>query len=223
MAIGIVVALAASCTPLASKGTMPPPGRNGAPDASAAPDFIAVAGPDGGIAGYVPKAYLFPDASAANGRPGPTDVPVYGEDVRTLVGHMVAGRGFVPLGVDPLTVATFRAQTAPSPIAAPTGSTDVTLYVRNATAGQAWFAVHDVGAQGYGNGRGVGCFHLVVGEELVMFDRAPGDAGARPLRVLFGRTQAVGRPVLWVDIAADGSISQGAGVPAWWHGEPQAC
>ena len=113
------------------QGNDAPPGRNGAPDASAAPDFIAVAGPDGGIAGYVPKASFFPDASAANGRPGPTDVPVYGEDLRTLVGHMVAGRGFVPLGVDPLTVATFRAQTAPSPIAAPTGSTDVTLYVRD--------------------------------------------------------------------------------------------
>ena len=127
---------------------MPPPGRDGAPDASAAPDFIAVAAPDGGIAGYVPKAYLFPDVSVANGRPGPTDVPVYGEDLRTLVGHMVAGRGFVPVGVDPLTVPTFQVETAPSPVAAPTGSTDLTLYVRNATARQVWFAVHDIGAQG---------------------------------------------------------------------------
>jgi hypothetical protein len=33
-----------ACAPLPSKGTMPPPGPNGVEDASAMPDFIAVAG-----------------------------------------------------------------------------------------------------------------------------------------------------------------------------------
>lgn len=49
----VVGLLSGACSPFASKGTMPPPGPNGQVDASAAPDFIAVAGEDGGIAGYV--------------------------------------------------------------------------------------------------------------------------------------------------------------------------
>jgi hypothetical protein len=36
---------------------MPPPGLNGEVDASLSPDFIAVAGPDWGIVGYIPKRF----------------------------------------------------------------------------------------------------------------------------------------------------------------------
>ena len=45
--VGILVA----CSPLESKGTMPPPGPNGEIDSGKAPDFIAVAGRDGSVAG----------------------------------------------------------------------------------------------------------------------------------------------------------------------------
>lgn len=50
----------------------------------------------------MPKAFVLGDQ---------VDVwwPVYGEDLKTLVGHMVPGRGFVPLGVDEKSVPTFEA------------------------------------------------------------------------------------------------------------------
>jgi hypothetical protein len=201
---------------------MPPPGLNAQVDASGAPDFIAVAGDDGGIAGYVPKQYLFPQSTTV-GLPDEPEIPVYANDLRTLIGHMVPGRRFVPLGVDPLDVPTIPVQAGPSLAAPPSDSTTLTLYVRNATTQQAWFAVHEVGAQGYNNGGGVGCFNVAVGEQLVMVDRPPQDAGARTLGIIYRRTQPNERPTLWVDIGSDGAISQGEGVPAWWLGEPQAC
>lgn len=202
---------------------MPPAGPNGQVDASAAPDFIAVAGNDGGIAGYVPKEYLFPETTTTVGRAEEPEIPVYADDLQTLIGHMIAGRGFVPVGVDPLTVPLIPLQAGPSLAVQPSHSTDLTLYVWNATTQQAWFAVHETGAVGFNNGGGVGCFNLVVGEQLVMLDRAPQDAGSRMLRILYRRAQATDPPILWVNIGADGSISQGEGVPAWWEGDPQIC
>jgi hypothetical protein len=29
--------------------------------------------------------------------------------------------------------------------------------------------------------------------------------------------------ILWVDVSADGAVSQGEVVPGWWQGEPQGC
>ena len=224
LSMAMVVALsAAACSPLASKGTMPPAGLNGQVDASAAPDFIAVAGNDGGVAGYVPRQYLLAEPTTTVARPEEPEIPVYADDLQTLIGHMVAGRGFVPVGVDPLTVPLIPFQAGPSAAVQPSASTDLTLYVWNATTQQAWFAVHETVAAGFANGGGVGCFNLVVGEQLVMLDRAPQEAGARMLRILFRRTQANDRPILWVDIGADGAISQGEGVPTWWEGDPQIC
>jgi hypothetical protein len=53
------------------------------------------------IVGYVPKGILLGPRSARGGTPQnpPQDIPmpVYGEDLTTLIGHMVAGQGFVPL------------------------------------------------------------------------------------------------------------------------------
>lgn len=34
---------------------------------------------------------------------------------------------------------------------------------------------------------------------------------------------AAGRRVLWVDVAADGSVTNGDDVPAWWPDPPQTC
>jgi hypothetical protein len=80
--------MVAGCSPFASKGTMPPPGPNGQVDASSAPDFLAVAGRDGGIAGYAPKADVLGAGDAA--------YVVYGEDLRTVVGQMARGRVSCP-------------------------------------------------------------------------------------------------------------------------------
>jgi hypothetical protein len=55
------------------------------------PDFVATYGRDGEtVAGYIPKADLLGKHDAP--------LPVYGEDLQTLVGYQVAGQGFVPIG-----------------------------------------------------------------------------------------------------------------------------
>ena len=68
---------------------------------------MAVAGQDDdSIVGYVPKAYVLHTnlPSVSSQVPQLPDAPVYADDLTTLIGHMVAGRGFVPLGADPLSV-----------------------------------------------------------------------------------------------------------------------
>ncbi len=111
--IGAILAIAliggavlAACSQVGSKGTMPPFGPNGVLDASAAPDFIAVAGGGPGIAGYARKQDVFSVSSSP--------FPVFGDDLRTIVGQMVPNKGFVPAGVDPDTVPTIPAVVAPA-------------------------------------------------------------------------------------------------------------
>src|SRR3954447_14358714 len=115
-----------ACAPFASRGTMPPPGPDGRVDPGSVPDFVAAA--DG--AGWVPKSFLL-----APGRD--EEIPVYGDDLTTLAGHLVAGKGFVPLGVDPAAAPAAPVMAGPSDPAAPAGPGFV-LYVRNATATEAW-------------------------------------------------------------------------------------
>jgi hypothetical protein len=73
-------------------------------DQSKVPDFISTFGRNGKVVGYVPKAYLFPSVSATpsvgESPVGGVD-PVYASDLRTLVGHIYPGVGYVPLGTDP--------------------------------------------------------------------------------------------------------------------------
>jgi hypothetical protein len=230
-AVLLVAASAVGRSSVGSKGTMPPPGPNGQLDGSLAPDFIAVAGRDGGIAGYVPKAYLFPTPTTTIERPMEPDIPVYADDLRTLIGHMVPGKGFVPLGVDPAAVSTIPVRQGPA-LASPAGeSGSLTLYVRSATPRATWFAVVSpgeavgagaIGAQGY-NTIGVGCLDVAAGSQLVMVDRPPQDAGATILGVIYQAAGANDNPTLWVDMGADGTASHGVGVPSWWSGPPQVC
>lgn len=211
----------------ASKGTMPPPGPDGEVDPARAPDFIAVAGREDGIAGYVAKAYLFPEPSTTVGRPDEPDWPVYGEDLRTLVGHMVAGKGFIPLGVDPATVPGFPVEQGPA-IDAPLGEpTQLTFYVRNVSPRTAWFVVLPPGDPatqvGFDGGMGVGCSAFPAASQLVLLDRSPADPAARPVRVVLDAAEAGEAPTVWVDIADNGVVSQGQGIPAWWQGGPPRC
>ena len=105
---------------------MPPPGVDGEIDPSAVPDFVAVAGVFG-IVGYVPKTVVL--------TPADDDVTaVVGEDLRTVVGHLVPGKGFVPLGVDPATVPLQPVEAGPS-VAAPPGGARA-AYVRNQAPGR---------------------------------------------------------------------------------------
>jgi hypothetical protein len=223
----LVVAVAAGCFPVASKGTMPPPGLNGQVDPSRAPDFIAVAAPDGGILGYVPKEFVLSEPATTVGRPPRTDPPVYADDLQTLIGHMVAGKGFVPLGVNPDSVPNRPVEQGPSGPPAAGGPASTTIYVRNAQMNTAWIAVTSAGAvlagQGYNSGKGVGCIDVPAGASLILLDRPPQDAGVRTIKVIFARGQANSPPTLWLDVDRDGAFSQGDGIPAWWSGDPQDC
>jgi hypothetical protein len=217
---------------LATKGTIPPPGPDGAVDPARAPDFIAVAGREDVIAGYVAKAYVFPEPTTVVGWPGnpPKEAPpepVYGDDLRTVVGFMVIGKGFVPLGTDPAAVPTFQVEQGPAVVPPASDQPASTLYVRNTSPRTAWVAVRSSAEQsggvGFTGGLGVGCFSVRVDSQLVLLDRSPADAGARSVRVIFTATESAEARILWVDIAPTWAVVQGTGVPAWWSGPPQPC
>ncbi len=91
-ALGIATAADAAPT----KGRIPDEAflSNGDIDSNRVPLFVAVWGRDETIAGYVPREYIL-------GLPDAPNWPVYGDDLKTIVGHMFPDRGFVPLGVDP--------------------------------------------------------------------------------------------------------------------------
>lgn len=208
-----------ACSPFASKGTLPPTGPNGEVDASSAPDFLAVVGRDAGRAGYARKADIL--------GPGDAPFPVYGDDLRTVVGQMVPGRGFVAAGVDPASVPTFAAEVGPSSSSSGEASGQVVLYVRNDTSNEAWITV-EVGRQRWnstgfrGQNMGVGCYSMPAGSRLVLLDRSPEQPGASVVRAIYVRRQETEPPSLWVMIGKDGSVQQGTGVPDWW-GPPQSC
>lgn len=211
-------AMLAACSSLASKGTMPPPGPNGQVDASSAPDFIAVAGRDAGITGYARSQDVL----------NPQDQPflVYGEDLRTVVGQMVPGKGFIPVGVDPNTVPNIPVVVGPVGQNPPDGS-KVIIYVRNDSPTIISLAVlveEEVTAAGgyWGQNMGAGCYSMAPGSKLVLLDREPSDADASVLRVLYTRGAEPEGISLWIAVSSDGTMSQGVGVPAWW-GSPQAC
>jgi hypothetical protein len=105
MAVGLAMLLfaASACGLGASRGTMPPPDANGEVDPSAVPDFVAYVGRTDGIIGWVPKSFLLEPEQHCRG-PQCDPIPVYADDLATLMGHDVPGRGFVPLGVDPAAV-----------------------------------------------------------------------------------------------------------------------
>lgn len=206
---------------------MPPPGPNGQVDPSSAPDFVSVAGPEGGIVGYVRKAAVFPAIGPTTGKPSEASWPVYADDLVTVVGQLVSGKGFVPVGVDPATVPTLPVRVEPSPSGPPPAQTETTLYVRDQAPKDAWVAVMTGGTftNGIGfnaNAIGAGCFSIPVGSRLVLLDRAPQDSHALPV-LLFDAPSVSSPATLWLSIGPDGATTHGTGVPAWWSTDPQAC
>jgi hypothetical protein len=112
-----------------TKGPMPPnasPPQGGPIFDALVPDFVAASNRDGtAIAGYVPKSYLVGPVAELPGSPSnppqPLPVPVYADDLTTLVGHMVADVGFVPLGAAPPPGGP-DASVAPSPDGSPSAA-----------------------------------------------------------------------------------------------------
>lgn len=115
--VATAMSVSAAVSRTQSKGPIPDAAfRPGLPlDTSIMPDFVPALGRDGQVAGYVAKGWL---AGPPPGFSGPVDtpvVPVVGDDLTTLVGHMYPGKGFVPVGADPRSVPDFAASAAPAP------------------------------------------------------------------------------------------------------------
>ncbi len=131
---GEILAVEAIAWRQPTKGPMPPeasPPEGGEVNEALVPDFVSTWGRDGvTIAGYVPKRYLLQEGDLVPGSPSdppqPEPMPVYGEDLATLVGHMVPGVGFVALGgAEPspgATVSGTPASPVPPASAGPSGS-----------------------------------------------------------------------------------------------------
>jgi hypothetical protein len=203
-----------------TKGTMPPPGPDGRVDSSTVP-VVAVAGPNG------PVGYVSRDAVS---EPGEDTWPVYGDDLRTVVGHLAPGRGFVPVGVDPATIQTFAVVAGPASPGTTSEEEQVLAYVRNESPSEAWIAVLANGLIQPGGGGfpgagyvGVWCDAVPAGSRLVLLDSSPADPAALPrLTIQVGRGSA-GEVSRWIEVAADGTATVGSGVPGWWTGGPPPC
>jgi len=94
--VGVTLALAGGASAavlLPTKGPVPP-SANGEIDLKNVPDFISVAS-RGRVVGFAPKGDIFP----ISGAPVPAGpIPVYGADLKKLVGHLYPGIGYVGLG-----------------------------------------------------------------------------------------------------------------------------
>ena len=116
--IGLTLVLGTAATVLAVGASAGPPPPTVGPIPQAAfqpgkpltdklvPDFVPAMDPDGKTAGYVSKIDLNNNAVI--------DVPVYAEDLKTVVGYMVPDKGFVPLGVDPNSIRSIPFEAGPS-------------------------------------------------------------------------------------------------------------
>lgn len=111
----LAVALASAASRLPTKGPIPESAFSSATfDMSAAPDFVPALGRDGNFVGYVSKWDLTePPTTVWKGQP--ESIRVYAEDLVTVIGSMIPGKGFVALGVDPSAVPGYPSVARPSP------------------------------------------------------------------------------------------------------------
>jgi hypothetical protein len=106
--IVLAVAGASSSQPAPTFGTIPVAVLEAgeAVPASDLPDYIVAWDRDGNVAGYVAARYVWPILGQEDALGSDEAIPVVDTEF-DIVGHMVPGVGFVPLGVDPRTVPPF--------------------------------------------------------------------------------------------------------------------
>ena len=206
----------AACSPLASKGTMPPAASNGVLEPSVVPAFVAIAGRDGSLAGYARREDVL----------GPGDAPflVYAEDLQTVVGQVFPGKGFVPAGVDPDSIPEIPVVVAPSGLVR-RDDVDLVLYVQNDSLAEIHDAVlvdGQITSSGdfWGQSVGIGCYSMPLGAQLVLLDRSASKQGPSVVREIYTRGEEAKPPALWITVSRDGSVQQGTGVPAWASASP---
>jgi hypothetical protein len=115
-----VAAVTVAGSPAPSKGQIPDSAwsSTGGLDLSQVPDYVSQLGRDGTIVGYVSKVALTDPTGGARdalGRPMAATWPVFADDLKTVVGHAVPDKGFIPLGVDPASVDSIPVRVAPAP------------------------------------------------------------------------------------------------------------
>jgi hypothetical protein len=143
-------------------------------------------------------------------------------------------RLFPPIAAGPHQPSAALSSGAPSQAIAASTGPGTTLYVRNGGSQMTWFAMAPAGetklADGTGavgfnpHDMGVACLGPLGGRTLAELDRAPtGSSTASIVRVIDDGTSGLSLPIVWVDIAADGTMSEGHGVPDWWTSPPPAC
>jgi hypothetical protein len=103
--LGVGGAVLAASPSQPTKGPLPAditkPGSE-ATNTAAIPDYISTVDKQGNFVGYVAKSDLYPSGSGAAPAAALGPVPVYGPDLKTVVGHMYPGGvGYVPLGSQP--------------------------------------------------------------------------------------------------------------------------
>jgi len=191
------------------------------------PDFIAVGGRNGQIVGYVSKDY-FLQGRAGQGRGATDPWPVYGDDLRTIVGHLVSGKGFVPRGVEPDSIPDIPVVVGPSMSPSGGDSARVAVYVRVGASDRVWIA--SVSSDGvittvmsFDAGMGVACMSLPDGGRVAVLDGDPDVGSRRERAVLNVDSGGDATSDVWVDVASSTAISNGAGVPSWWPSGPEAC
>lgn len=97
----IAFAVATSATSAPSRGPIPESAwRNGSVDRTQVPDFIPVEDSSGKTVGWAAAQQAIPLSTPMDG-----PVPVYGDDLKTVVGSVYPGVGYVPLGVNPSSIA----------------------------------------------------------------------------------------------------------------------
>ena len=116
-AMAAATALGGGASP--TKGRIPDEAitANGGLDIKLVPDYIVALDREGNPVGYVKRddaLGLSPQPTDEQGRPGDALITVYGEDLVSVVGEMVPGRGFVPAGTDSKLVPTFDIKSGPA-------------------------------------------------------------------------------------------------------------
>jgi hypothetical protein len=197
---------------------MPPEGPDGIVSPSSIPDFIAVAGRDGDVAGYVPSRYLIDPTLEGN-------IPVYGPDLATLVGYMVPDQGFVPLSAEPSDLRTPDTTAEAASPGIDESDRQLTVFVRNQDDAQRWVATvrgNEIGEiQSYSSGVWVGCLRSDLGTRLVWLSGPPDSPNVHASQTVY--TQASGPPGdVWLDFEAD-RTAFGSGVPDWWPDTGDPC
>jgi hypothetical protein len=110
-------------------------------------------------------------------------------------------------------------------VARPTAS--VTVFGRNAAPDTAWFAIVPMTdppqTVGFGADIGVGCLEAPLGSQLVMLDDPLPEGDVAHALMEIGPEADPGGRSIWVDVAADGTLTTGEGTPGWWTDDPQPC